>query len=131
MIRRILIKSLSFIAFFSFPFMVLGQENLDVKGGFFEGQLDSEMSPPPWKSRYEEVRQRRRSRNPRDNEVRRVIDRTLDVVVDGRTSSDVKHGLDAVQNIDAGFEIRNKRIEQNAAIGTEDEVLGDVEKVGR
>ncbi len=97
----------------SLPAQSIAQEELevDVKSGVFAGQIEAE--PEKRRSRYEDVRQeraKRENRNPRDNVVRQVVDTTLDFTINGTTASDVKHGLDTVQNINEAMKIKNKRL---------------------
>jgi hypothetical protein len=70
------------------------------------------------KSRFEEVRRVRESkpnRNPRAVTERSGIDTALDYNLHHQTGNDVKHGLDALQNINEALLMRQKRVEAPAS----------------
>ena len=96
---------------FCAPLAYAEEAEIDVRGGIFEERLDTQ--PHERKSRYEEVRQNRVDRNPRNVPERQLADQLLDATVDSATAGSAKHGLDAAQNINEALEIKKHRLEQN------------------
>lgn len=66
-------------------------------------------------SRFEEVRSHRKNRNPRDNFLRGKVDDALDEGIEGPVGNDLKHGMDAAQNIYEALKIRRDRIDSQSA----------------